>query len=164
MGLDITAYSHIEDIGVPPEGFEWWELDVLHLCADNHDSFHRSGRSLINNHLYRETDESRSTGFRAGSYSSYNYWRSDLAKFTTGHTVESYWGTEGDINLPFYELINFTDCDGVIGWEAAADLLTDFNDHYDAYTQTHEAWDTNLYECWTEACKVASDNGLIWFH
>lgn len=137
---------------------------MLHLCADNHDSFHRSGRGLINNHLYRETDESRSTGFRAGSYSSYNYWRSDLAKFTTGHTVESYWGTEGDINLPFYELINFTDCDGVIGWEAAADLLTDFNDHYDAYTQTHEAWDTNLYECWTEACKVASDNGLIWFH
>ena len=165
MGLDITAFSHTEDIGIPPEGFGWWEeLDVLYLCVNNDGSFHRSGRGLTNHHLYRTTDESHSTGFRAGSYSGYNYWRSGLAVFATGHTVESYWGAEGDIDLPFYELINFTDCDGAIGWVAASDLLTDFNDHYDAYAQTHDEWETNLYESWTEACKVASDNGLIWFH
>lgn len=164
MGLDITAFSRIEDTGIPVERFEWEELDVPHVYVNNHGPFHRSGGGLTNHHLYRATGESHSTSFRAGSYSGYNYWRSGLAVFATGHTVESYWGAEGDIDLPFYELINFTDCDGAIGWEAAADLLIDFNNHYDAYAEVHSERETHLYELWTEACEVASDNGLIWFH
>ena len=62
------------------------------------------------------------TSFRAGSYSGYGTWRDWLAQATMGGILgksggaTTMWASAdgGDYGLPFMELINFSDADGMI--------------------------------------------------
>lgn len=163
MGLDITAYSKMQQIRDPKdddEQDEYW--DAGHVRAFWYGGMDHSGRGLLPDAWYAETDETQAHGFRAGSYSGYNHWRAGLAEFI-GHKVDHYFES-GDTTLPFYELINFADNEGSIGPDAAADLLKDFQTHRTKYRAAHDQYDNDRYDDWMRACELAADSGMICFH
>lgn len=63
---------------------------------------------------------------------------------------------------PFSELINFSDCEGVIGPKTAAKLARDFA----AFEAQAEAWGDDFYDQylnWEEVFLMAADGGAVAF-
>lgn len=179
MGLDITAYSGLTKI----EGVKYLEGEVYNQnleVVDDGDydfvAYHNSdfpGRAddIEERGVYKAAD---GFGFGAGAYSSYNHWREKLAEIA-GYpktTIEIYgreelrhdagaWATtEG----PFWELILFSDCEGVIGTAVSKKLAADFA----AFDATAEAaGDPHFYSRFQEfrkAFEMAADGGAVKFH
>lgn len=72
------------------------------------------------------------TAFRAGSYSGYNWWREILAKLVGITDINAFWIKTGGINNrkgkePFFELINFSDCEGTLPLRECKRLKKDFD-------------------------------------
>lgn len=181
-GLDITAYSHMQAIGLhtkdpklnegEPCGIDDWCFYDDHFEVFAYADFPRSfrgfatvatpnrGGGFIYAGCYQTTADTVTHDFHAGSYGGYNRWREDLRnQFNPGH----------DPNGPFYELIWFADNEGSIGPEAAADLLVDFRTHADEYAGRHphpgvDDWYKASYVDWTRAFELAADGGLVRFH
>lgn len=160
MGLDITAYSRLEYVGRHTE--EWCEDYEHHVQAFAYAGFEASFRGIpivgsergfILGGCFEKTADTKTHGFRAGSYSGYNRWRADLA---------DQFNPDADPDGPFYELIYFADNEGSIGPEAARDLLADFEQNADAYRG--DEWDRGKYDEWTKAFRLAADGGLVDFH
>lgn len=182
MGLDISAYSNIKVLGTADEYDE---------SLEDSNEFRQE---FINPHFphasvgyegefvqWIETSDTESTSFRAGSYSGYGLFRSSLADEFLGTTDlymdsphrgtangdwEKVHASEGK---PFYELINFSDCEGVIIGPACTKLYNDFVTHREAYVnsldETDHQWGfVKRYDDWTEAFRLASQNGLVSFH
>jgi hypothetical protein len=125
--------------------------------------------------------------FRAGSYSGYSNWRRTLAKMI-GWDIEDLWRNvetlvqrnenlndvlnENDrlsVDIPFVELIHFSDCEGFIGPKTSTKLYLDFLE-WDEKAKTVDPFVANdcgyfyeTYQRWTEAFKVASDGGCVVF-
>lgn len=175
MGLDILAYRHAVKIeAVFDEDDNWTPLDpvsrqpiedglVFMAVVDERAATH--ALPLIHRGVYRASEDH---GFRAGSYSGYNWWRNELAKMAgyaarehrgeTSYCLDCWEGQTG----PFSELINFSDCEGTIGSEYGAKLARDFAE-FDAQAQAlgeefHEA-----YRDWRKAFEMAADNGAVIF-
>ena len=163
MGLDISAYRQmtklnkfdleLDDDGYPVNG------DALRLF-DQSDYWPRQGEGIDISSYYDYGKED--FGFRAGGYSWYNAWRSQLAQMAglqeNDLTVES---TE-----PFAELVFFSDCEGYIGPVVSAKLARDFSDFAERaleFSKTHEHFLDN-YNNFRYAFEMASDNGMVNFH
>ena len=179
MGLDITAYQGLKKVDNPLLDSDGY--------PENYDTETKFG---VNPHytermegvdpdaVYQYED---SFGFRAGSYGGYNAWREELAKLA-GYapvSVDEYsigkprlrhdhgaWNqTEG----PFWELIHFSDCEGVIGPVVATKLAKEFAE-WDERAKTHSAtidrgdWFYPLYREWRKAFEMAAQNGAVDFH
>lgn len=177
MGLDCTALSHMAYVGTHTPGPDGYCEEDGHWAAFAYDGFERSTRGLKGmgdrlvgpgfkgGHCYAETPETEAHGFRAGSYGGHGQFRQALAE-VVGATLEDYWHGD-DFDLPFYELINFADNEGTIGPEAAGDLLADLRKYRDAFREAFPAggsWFAVVYDDWTTACELASQDGLISFH
>lgn len=113
-------------------------------------------------------------GFRAGSYSSYNTWRDELARMAGyapvkgrseyGHDYAAgAWAADGG---PFNELIDFSDCEGTLSAETCCKLAKDFEEWEDKARDfgASDPWFFELYQKWAEACRIASHGGYIDFH
>lgn len=185
MGLDITAYSHLRHIGKhtkdaalngdEPGGLDDYCHYETHVNAYAFSCFPRSFRGIpvlgterssggdhtfVLAGCFEVTAATETHRFRAGSYGGYNAWRCDLARQFNPSA-----GPETGAELPFYELIWFADNEGCISSEAAAALLADFETHADQYRpEGYEDYFRQKYEDWTNACRLASDSGLIEFH
>lgn len=160
MGLDISAYRALRPA---PEA----ELDSDGDPKD-YDSFTRITPRMVA--LTEEEFPGRTAGvqtgiltfgmklrFRAGSYSGYSQWRDWLASISGWGSAKLCWEgtrTEG----PFYELISFSDCEGVIGPQVAAKLAKDFDDF------AEKAGDDERYALWRKAFTMAADGGAVEFH
>ncbi len=176
MGLDITAYSKLKHIGRhakdttlnegEPGGVDDWCYYEDHVQAVAYDSFPQSFRGVpivgeitgrdyrfLDGGCYERTDETKTHGFRAGSYGGYNRWRQNL---------QDQFNPDRNQGGPFYELIWFADNEGTIGPEAAVDLLADFREHEARYRPLWEQGDT--YSDWMRAFELAADSGLVRFH
>jgi hypothetical protein len=119
MGLDITAVSRTASHYLGPrdqfsdeqmEEFYESEKAISVWVSDGHEE-RLDGYAQG---VYRV--EGESMGFRAGSYSGYNWWRRHLSLMALGEEPEDVWAEppmyEG---RPFVELIDFSDCEGCIG-------------------------------------------------
>lgn len=179
MGLDITAHKQLSKIDcvfdasgnpIHPETRE--ELDFAFQASVHNDFPGRSG-SVEDGAFYNAGD---SFGFRAGSYGGYNAWRNELAKlagyparpfdrFGTGNVQQRHdQGAWEAASGPFWELINFSDCEGVIGPEVSAKLAKDFADHQEKADQHESEYFRESYSDWRKAFEMASDNGAVDFH
>lgn len=72
------------------------------------------------------------TWFRVGSYSGYNWWREILARLVGIKNLNDFWIKAGGIDNrngpePFFELLNFSDCEGTLPYRECKRLLKDFN-------------------------------------
>ena len=160
MGLDIFAIEKAVKIAE-------YDGDIEKLAEEgNVVRVHQVGEFRAHDHItsgiYRW--EGRSMDFGAGSYSTYNGFRTDLC--VIAHEVfptvvwknpEIYEG--GD----FYELINFSDCEGAIGPTTAQKLLSDFKKHRNHYCEESNAWDCERYNHWIEALEIAANDGMLIF-
>ena len=160
MGLDITAHSKltpktkakVDGGGFPTDGSIWvrHNPDFPAHAADIKDGYYKAGR--------------KSVCFRAGSYSGYYWWRNELAVLAGFDSAEEIWESRGKMEGPFTELINFSDCDGIIGPGVSAKLAGDF-DEFQAKADAHpeESFRT-VYAEFREAFKLAAGGGAVFFH
>jgi hypothetical protein len=170
MGLDITWYRGLTK-AVGNEAFdERGELreedDWLQLYAN--PDFPGRADDIEEAVAYRPEE---SDSFSAGSYGYYNFWRDQLAElagYPKGRTqdgresacVPCWNGAQG----PFAELINFSDCEGVIGATVSAKLAADFAEHQ-AKAEAHpDDRFRDRYALWRRAFEKAADRGCVDFH
>jgi len=159
MGLDITAYRKLK-IVENPKLDEYGDLDDWKTqwragaSMDWSESVWEGRGEGIDSQTVYSWEES--FGFRAGSYSGYNWWRDRLDEFK---------GT-----IAFQELINFADNEGVIGYVVAKKLSKDFSDYEEEAKKYAESlgaekeWWLEKYYDWKRAFEMASDNGAVDFH
>jgi hypothetical protein len=180
VGLDISAVSRAAGNYLGPDVPDDLEDDQVHVYStdglDRLDGYEPG--------VYRvEGDE---VGFRAGSYSGYNYWRRHLCRMALGVEPEEVWeDADAYRGRPFVELIDFSDCEGSIGPRTSRKLAADFQafaDRAEAYAReqgpdaadpnapprppddvVHNWWLENYRE-WQHAFELASDDGFVLFH
>lgn len=171
MGLDITYYREIKKLdavfnddgapvdaktGIPIEDFYW---------AIPNPHYDRSDGIAPGPYHYEDSD-----GFRAGSYSGYSSWRNQLAKLAGYKEEESRDGYGFSMGAwkadsgPFWELINFSDCEGTIGPKTSAKLAMDFANFQEMANAHEDEWFRDLYAEWRTAFETASNNGAVSFH
>ena len=167
MGLDITAYKNVKLIGAAQsyeeyeENYDWRETDYIETWVPNH--FGDAYAGTIPGSVYEAED---SFGFRAGSYSGYNYWRNWLSITFLGVSAQEVWdNAETYSNKPFWRLIEFADNEGVIGPIWSAKLAIDFANHQATVDALPcEQWLKDCYAYWRKAFEMAAQNGYVKFH
>lgn len=174
MGLDITAYSKLEFLEVMEiEDWEnkYWmhEKDMPFRTAIAHhweQCYADSAVPIIEGGVYRINGNEMD--FRAGSYSGYNDWRDWLAQTMLGVSAKTVWQNEGAYQgKPFYELIHFSDAEGIIGSVVAVKLAADFEKHLvlaERHGQHEGGWYLKKYQEWHKAFVLAADCGMVEFH
>ena len=138
MGLDIAVYTVHQHIPTPE--FRDQE-DRFHNELRDKDDDRRIVQVWDNEnwpgliHPLEDGEHYRVVlrgNFRAGSYSGYSSFRSWLCQFAMHHSPEPIWSEETyspKDSRPFYQLINFSDCEGTIGATACAKLAKDFEEY-----------------------------------
>jgi len=163
MGLDVTAFEKVVYVGDfdadnPGDTVRLYSSPDFPKQADGM----KSGAYTVNGGEYDRVSM---------SYSTYNRWREALAKLAGYLPVRSRytpepshaagaWATD---HGPFWELINFSDCEGLIGAATAKKLADDFAKYDDAAIKL----DGDFYYKYTEfaSCfKLASNGGAVKFH
>lgn len=162
MGLDITAYEHIQFIkskptgGYPDADYDRPETEPLfynYECFTPRSDGNPEGLYLISGDTYR---------FPAGSYSWYGQWRDQLADM-----VEYHCELDEDASGPFDEIINFADNEGTIGPATSAKLAKDFADwqqRADEFKCEDAEWFRRLYADFRKAFELAANTGAVKFH
>lgn len=173
MGLDISVYSNIELVkslddlknsGVSPEDIDRHHDDYVYLYVN--PSFKKQADGLVTG-FYKGNSV---TGFRAGSYSGYSYFRDRLSRLALDVDVGQVWNNiENFSDKPFVDLLNFSDCEGCIGPETSAKLYKDFESFLPkAKTLPKESeydYFLDVYLDFMNAFLVASTgNGVVSFH
>ena len=159
MGLDISAYSKCQYVGPFNEGVEL-EGNSIYVRAD--DKMNRLDGKLKGQYCF----DGESVRFLAGSYSGYNIWRNQLCCAVLGVFDKVVWASpETYMKSPFFEIINFSDCEGGIGPETSAKLANDFKENREkVFTKIQEKYFQEKYDAWTKAFELAADNGFVIFH
>lgn len=169
MGLDISAYSNLVKIRDLNEGEEAnYETEVEFFV-----NYAFEGREdQIEEAIAYKYDEEYD--FRAGSYGSYNHWRNQLAELAKypltefedfiGNVQQRYDAGAWEVTKgPFWELINFSDCEGVIGAATSAKLAKDFDTFQSAADAHPNKYFIESYNCWRKAFEMAANNGAVEF-
>lgn len=163
MGLDITAYSQLKDTGRP---FDWAVDEENALISNNHPDFATRCVEFTPGNAFKY-----SVSYRAcvGAYSYYGAWREKLAKLagyspvtggTRPYSKGAWVATEG----PFWELVNFTDCDGVLGTAVCQKLAKEFADYEESARLLEDDDFLYTYLQFRAAVEWASDGGAVVFH
>lgn len=159
MGLDITAYENIE--------FKEVIEDESEVSFYNGGYFEQSNMTEIENKNL-EISFSRSHDFRAGSYGGYGVFRNNLSVIINNRTQDDIFKNcenESIKKLPFFYLINFSDCEGYIGTSYCEILYNDFCKHEEEYMEKQEhEYAKEKYLEFKKAFELAKNNGLVNFH
>jgi hypothetical protein len=169
MGLDIAAFSNITVF--PPDSLEEMdgmgvELDRAYINDDFEYHVHDYLDCRDNNTLHYACTE-QGYGFRAGSYSTYNKFRRVLCEAVNNMSIDDLWNS-GDDHLPFYHLLNFSDCEGAIGAAISAELLRDFNTHEKTFSDwikeiTDNEYFIEVYKDFKKGFEHSSTEGIMIF-
>jgi hypothetical protein len=168
MGLDVSWYREIKpapDAALDGDGYpdDW---DFVRVDESVHFAERRTDLAPG---IY---SFAKSGSFRAGSYSGYNQWRDTLAEMVgypalveapnasnSRHAAAAWGGHVG----PFFELIHFSDCDGVIGTTISAKLAKEFAEHQ-AKAEGIGGYFAEKYADWRNAFEQAAHGGFVAFH
>lgn len=182
MGLDVTAYRKLKRLDVlfnedgepvNPQTREALDYDdYFRPYASPH--FPRHAADLVHKGAYAFEEAAH---VWSGGYGRYNGWREQLAQLA-GYTPAVYERipgyapsrelsyVEGAFKAgagPFYELVYFTDCDGVIGPAVCAKLARDFAEWDERAKALGDGFYTS-YRQWREGFELAADGGAVHFH
>lgn len=177
MGLDIAIYQNLKmakgNEAFDDKGELKWDENWVQFYVN--PDFPGRANEIEDGKAYKGEYVNR---FRAGSYGGYGVWRNTLAQlagypefeyddeFTNSKRKShaAYGWYHPDEKLPFIELINFTDCEGVIGAEICAKLAKDFAEFQEKADQHKDDYFTKKYGAWRRAFEAASKNGVVEFH
>ena len=158
MGLDITAYSNLVKVQRELSETDQESGLFIRICA--HRAWPGREAGLEPDAFYIGRDELK---FSAGSYGGYGEWRRWLARLAGYGSPQDLW--EGRVTSgPFFELINFSDCEGTIGPVVAKKLAADFAEFDDRAKAAGPEWEYDRYKRWRTAFEMASDSGAVDFH
>ncbi|HEV7251456.1 MAG TPA: hypothetical protein VGN93_31145 [Shinella sp.] len=179
MGLDIIAHARLTKIEgvkylegeVYNHALEVVEYDTYDFVARLNPDFPGRADDIEDRGVYSSGD---SFGFGAGAYSGYNRWRERLAELA-GYPqapIETYGRVEHRHDAgawtvadgPFWELINFSDCEGVIGTAVSKKLAADFAAFDAAAQAVDDPTFYPRYQNWRKAFEMAADAGAVDFH
>jgi hypothetical protein len=189
MALDIGSYKNVKLLEDQPKFDCDGEVlpeysSIKHTIARVNNDFFDRAEGIEDRKAYDYEDY---VSFRAGSYTGYSTWREWLAKLA-GYPLTEYedyifgGGTttkkchaaavwDGETKGPFSELINFSDCEGIIGPVVSKKLLKDFQDFDEKARNSVEDPNGNLndyyyvvYSNFKDAFERASENGWVDFH
>lgn len=170
-GLDITAYRGLTLVPSPrldADGLPIGPREVMLEPVNDPERFEPLKPGAV--YRYAEAFE-----FRAGSYSGYNEWRNELARLA-GNKPTATPGDDGkmqprydetvwrDKSGPFWELIDFSDSEGVIGPLACKRVLGDFVRFHEAAKAHPDEGFRESYEDWMKAFALCAEGGAIEFH
>lgn len=173
MGLDIIAYRKLHPVSkseVPLDEYgdilDYDRYVNLKSLAQMHEEYW-PGRSEPFADADAEFYSFDEEGYmRAGSYSGYNLWRGALQDFA--------WNDEHPLpDGAFEELIEFSDCEGLIGTPVSEKLYRDFADNrpyldefadarFGADTEERD-WFVAKYDEWTQMFDLGRDDGAVRF-
>lgn len=189
MGLDISVYRTVTPIPehdcrarIDDDGTDWEACYYAgHRKTFVYEGFEQSYRGLpvadppyrivggdtrlYGNEWVAAADDS--WGFRAGSYSGYNAFRSALASAAWDEDYDKIdWSRVDEYrDKPFFELCWFADNEGTIGPEAAADLARDYDEHKDRIVALlQDDYFEDKFHEWGRAFHDAANTGMIDFH
>jgi len=168
MGLDISAYSKIKLERVATED-EWEETHgddrfwVSPIYAERPPFPDQlGGASLAPGGVY---SFARAYDFRAGSYGGYCHWRDTLSRVVLRVPADEVWRQwRHFMGAPFYHLVRFSDCEGIIAGTAAEKLALDFANFQERVDEVPDGHWRKKYTCWRHAFEMAADGGLVRFH
>jgi hypothetical protein len=182
MGLDISAYSKLTSVDHEflkirervPGVFSQLGEEIYDITKSMIDSPNNWIQDMEPGSYYESAD-TEVLDFRAGSYSGYNEYRKLLSECFLGVQPNELWTNERRYEgKPFYEQINFSDCEGFIGPKVSAKLHEDYKKGRDQwYEFLRESfgggveeikWRMDQYDNWTKAFGIAADGGLVWYH
>lgn len=114
------------------------------------------------------TGESSCT-FRAGAYSTYNRFRNCISTTILKVEAREVWEKPFQYkDKPFFEFINFSDCDACFDYVIAEKLLKDFTEHKDVVVREFEKLEpqfVEVYNSFIEVLKEAVDKkGLVQYY
>ena len=175
MGLDIIAYEHLElkaqdipesevyalteslcDAGTQTVTL-WHSMDFIERAAP---LLAPSAKGLATVYAASGTEYN----FRAGSYGGHGAFREWLCELASIPAPRAQWAeSEKHAGLPFFELVNFSDCEGVIGATAAAELAKDFALYQAQADAANDEWFTPLFAQWRKAFELAAKGGGVRF-
>jgi len=156
MGLDITAYNEVKVV----------------KDAEPQYYFYKNGEQSNMPELEGEVEMEflEEFDFRAGSYEGYNQFRNYLCKTINSISDSELWELvdnkdESVKKLPFYYLINFSDCEGYIGTSYCEILYKDFLENKDVFIKNtdHERI-INTYNNFLQAFEIGKQNGVVNFY
>ena len=162
MGLDITAYSQLKDTGRP---FDWDVDEGNASIPHNHQDFAQRCVEFAPGNAFEYEDALHAC---VGAYSYYGAWREKLAKLagyspivrlTRPYSSGAWAATEGS----FWELIDFTDCDGVLGTAVCQKLTKDFATYEERARHLGDEGFLYTYLQFKAAVEWASDGGAVVF-
>lgn len=167
MGLDVTAYRKVKYGEVPRIDEEdeedelrvWKNPDFPERATDVPDKRKFEGEGIEDYISY--------------PYSAHMKFRDQLARLW-GHPPEDFlaeWYQSDDIDHrasqhePFWELIWFSDCEGVLGPSDCAALLEDFRSHRERFAVLNQGdpFALGRYDTWTKLVEAGADSGLVTF-
>lgn len=166
MGLDITAHRKISLLDLAPndDACEHGGFRVFNAAG-----FASRASDLITDAAYSSAEQ---MSFSL-SYGGYNDWRETLARLAGysaapdsdddrhAHSAGA-WQARGG---PFWELINYSDCEGVIGTAVSTKLAKDFADHEEGIkAATTDVFFHKRYDLFRAAFEMATDGGCVEFH
>lgn len=161
MGLNIKAYGRLKEVPYEEVVFGDYGLPnderVRSFFSNPDYPYHIEDINPDRYYLCRDKFE-----FRAGSYAGYNNFRNELSKLAGYKDSLDIWNNK--YQGPFVELINFSDCEGTIGFKISSKLLSDFKDFNDLAKLHPDPFFYENYRNWTKACEMASKFGVISFN
>jgi len=176
MGIDITAYEGLTKIDcvfdaggepIDPVTREALEYDLRPYINPD---FAGRADDIEEKAVYKCADSLSLSGW---GYGRYNAWREQLAQLggypATAHTIYGVTYQRHDAGAwaaaegPFWEQINFSDCEGTIGTAISAKLAKDFADHA-AGAEAIGGHFYAVYQEFRDAFEMAAKNGCVRFH
>lgn len=170
-GLDVIAYSHLVRVQHPRVDRDGEPLDQEAQVRLEPVNFPERFRGLEAGAIYRFASQFE---FGAGPYSDYNRWRNDLAEIAGYEAVEvmrpngeserrydeGAWSEKAG---PFWELINFSDSEGVLGPVVSRKLHLDFV-AFRKRAMVHPSPEfREQYKNWQKAFALAAQHGAVKF-
>jgi hypothetical protein len=180
MGLDVSAYSNLKKIdcvydvdGEPIDKVTNDPISVPYFRVYVNYDFPGREEGVEHKSIYSYQDYFDDIGM---GYGRYNAWRNYLAKiagypavpvdkYKTGNI--QYKNDQGAWNAdsgPFWELINFSDCKGVIGPVVSKKLAKDFADYQKIVDGLSDEYFKTQYSNFRKAFEIASNDGAVDFH
>jgi len=176
MGLDITAISGIVTKATDPIAYEFHSLldeenDTFHVNLDfpQHSAEFGVTSGAVEFIKSNDADE---FNFSVGPYSTYNKLRNLICLAIHDIKVESVWDNAGKYsNAALWDLLNFSDCEGVIDSVTSARILkdlidnrTDFINYIKKDTDIGEMdviHYTELYDNFIKCFTLGADGGVV---
>lgn len=181
MGLDIMAISNLEKKHKLTEEQEAlpWEFQQkkkktrIVIDATPYGSEHGGYNRCedMEGGKYAETEKTTEHHFRAGSYSGYGRFRKLLSEGLAGVDPDTLWNNpELYRDATMFEMINFSDCEGILGTGVCQKLYPQFVANREKFESFLNAafgdtdlarWEMGTYDDFMEAFKLGSQNGIV---